>query len=173
MTWAWARPRLLRTPGSPTLRETYSRVSRVVRPQGNRLTPGGPRPVLQGAGRCDAGAIEPLVLEDRLEPGTHRRGGERIPALVVRIVGNVPMLADVLPSEDDPGRLDAGVYAVAGAVGEVARGVRPQDQVRDRPVRHPGHAQGGRVGVGGDVLAFAVEDAGRDRGASADARSRP
>src|SRR4051812_14671505 len=136
-------------------------------PPGEQVYAGGPRAVLARAGR-DAGALEPFVLEHRLEPWASGSRSERVPALVVAVVEHVSMLADVLASENDPGRLDAGIYAVPGAVGEVARRVGTQEQVRNRTIGPPDPPQRRRGGVGGDVLPLPVKDADRDRGPPAD-----
>src|SRR3954453_273234 len=119
---------------------------------GEEIQPGGPGSILQSSSGRQAGAIEPLVLEHRLQPGTQRRRRQSIPTPVILGIEQITMLADVLPSEDDPGCLNACINPIAGAVGEVTSGVGSEQEIRERAKAHPGHAQHRLVRMGSDIL---------------------
>ena len=78
------------------------------------------------------------------------------------------MLADILRLERRTLILQAGVQAVPRAVAAVGGDVGADGQVRDGSHRGPAHPEQRGVGVGRDVLPFAVEDAQHQRRGRAD-----
>ena len=130
---------------------------------GEQIDRSGQRPVLQYAGGSNAGAVEPFVLEHRLEPRTQRCCHEDVPAPVIVDSERRRSWPMYSPRRMILGRLEVARRHHSGCCRRSSWRRYSQRQIGQRPVGHPGDTQDRGVGVGAVTFwPVAVEDTGRE-----------